>query len=49
MQQPSLLGPDNIKLLERLPDKLVGCQLTDMVKPTQKLWKVWCIKVYVSA
>ena len=37
---PSLLGPDKIKLLKRLPGKLVGCQPTEMVKPTQKLWKV---------
>ena len=42
VEWPSLLGPDKIKLLKQLPDKLVGCQLTDMVKLTQKLWKVWC-------
>ena len=42
VEWPSLLGPDKIKLLKQLPDKLVNCQPTDMVKLTQKLWKVWC-------
>ena len=31
---PSLLGPDKMKLLKHLPDKLVGCQPTEMVKLT---------------
>ena len=43
VEWPSLLGPDKIKLLKHLPNKLVGCQPTEMVKPTQKLWKVLCI------
>ena len=43
VEWPSLLGPDKMKLLKHLPDKLVGCQPTEMVKPTQKLWKIWCI------
>ena len=37
------MGPDKIKLLKHLPVKLVGCQPTEMVKPTWKLCKVWCI------
>ena len=40
VEWPSLLGPDKIKLLKLLPDKLAGCQPPEMVKPTQKLWKV---------
>ena len=43
VEWPSLLGPDKIKLLKLLPDKLAGCQPPEMVKPTQNLWKVWCI------
>ena len=40
VEWPSLLGPDKIKLLKLLPAKLAGCQPPEMVKPTQKLWKV---------
>ena len=40
---PSLMGPDKLKLLKQLPNKMVGCQPPDMVAPTQKLWKVWYI------
>ena len=40
VEWPSLLGPDKLKLLKNLPDKFIGCQPSDMVKLTQKLWKV---------
>ena len=43
VEWPSLLGPDKLKLLKNLPDKLVGCQPPEMVPLTQNLWKVWCI------
>ena len=36
----SLLGPDKLKLLKNLPDKFIGYQPSDVVKLTQKLWKV---------
>jgi len=39
----SLLGPDKLKLLKILPDKLTDCQPPEMVQSIQKLWKVCCI------
>jgi len=39
----SLLGPDKLKLLKNLPDKLADCQPPEMVQSIQKLWKVCCI------
>ncbi|XP_065892708.1 uncharacterized protein [Dysidea avara] len=39
VEWPSLLGPDKLKLLKNLPDKLVGCQPPEMVPLTQNLWK----------
>ena len=43
VEWPSLLGPDKVKLLKLLPDKMPGCQPPEMVELTQKLWKVSCL------
>jgi len=40
VEWPSLMGPDKLKLLKNLPGKLEGCQPSDIVELTQKLWKV---------
>ena len=37
----SLMGPDKIKLLQGLPEKLHSCQPTDMAKDIADLWKVY--------
>jgi len=36
----SLMGPDKLKLLERLPDELKFCHPIEMVSEVQALWKV---------
>jgi len=37
----SLMGPDKIKLLKALPEKLDSCQPSDMAKDVADLWKVY--------
>jgi len=36
----SLMGPDKLKLLKLLPDKLYDCQPDDMASDVADLWKV---------
>ena len=36
----SLMGPDKLKLLKRLPDKLNTCHPEEMILDVQTLWKV---------
>ena len=36
----SLMGPDKLKLLKQLPDKLSTCHPEDMILDVQTLWKV---------
>ena len=39
LQWPSVMGPPKKKLLRLFPDRMIGCQPSNMVEPVQKLWK----------